>query len=57
MPHMGSATVEARIEMGERVIINIRTFIDGHPLPDRVILQPEDVLAGGEGLPAGASAP
>ena len=36
-PHMGSATVEGRIEMGEKVIINIRTFMDGHRPPDRVI--------------------
>jgi len=37
LPHMGSATVEARVEMGEKVIINIRTFMDGHRPPDRVI--------------------
>jgi glyoxylate reductase len=37
MPHMGSATIEGRIEMGEKVIINIRTFMDGHRPPDRVI--------------------
>lgn len=37
LPHMGSATVEGRIEMGEKVIINIRTFMDGHRPPDRVI--------------------
>ena len=37
LPHMGSATVEGRIEMGERVMINIRTFIDGHTPPDRVL--------------------
>jgi glyoxylate reductase len=36
-PHMGSATVEGRIEMGEKVIINIKTFLDGHKPPDRVI--------------------
>ena len=30
MPHLGSATVEGRIEMGEKVIVNIKTFIDGH---------------------------
>ncbi|HTI66983.1 MAG TPA: D-glycerate dehydrogenase [Caulobacteraceae bacterium] len=36
-PHLGSATVEARIDMGEKVIINIRTFLDGHRPPDRVI--------------------
>ncbi|MEM7300075.1 MAG: D-glycerate dehydrogenase [Pseudomonadota bacterium] len=37
LPHMGSATVEGRIEMGEKVVINIRTFIDGHRPPDRVL--------------------
>ncbi len=37
LPHMGSATVEARTEMGEKVIINIKTFMDGHRPPDRVI--------------------
>jgi len=37
LPHMSSATVEARIEMGEKVMINIRTYLDGHKPPDRVI--------------------
>src|SRR5690606_10538675 len=37
MPHMGSATLESRIETGEKVMVNIRTFIDGHKPPDRVI--------------------
>ncbi len=37
MPHLGSATEEGRIEMGEKVIINIKTFVDGHKPPDRVI--------------------
>ena len=37
LPHMGSATMEGRIEMGEKVIINIKTFADGHKPPDRVI--------------------
>lgn len=37
LPHMASATVESRIEMGERVIINIKMFADGHKPPDRVI--------------------
>ncbi|MEM8587552.1 MAG: D-glycerate dehydrogenase [Pseudomonadota bacterium] len=37
MPHMGSATIEGRIDMGEKVIINIRAFADGHVPPDRVI--------------------
>ena len=36
-PHMGSATVEGRVDMGEKVIINIKTFADGHNPPDRVI--------------------
>ena len=39
LPHMGSATIEGRINMGEKVIINIRAFADGHALPDRVLLQ------------------
>ena len=37
LPHMGSATMEGRIDMGEKVIINIRTFFDGHKPPDRVL--------------------
>ena len=37
LPHMGSATVEGRIDMGERVIINIKTYMDGHRPPDRVL--------------------
>lgn len=37
LPHMGSATIEGRIDMGEKVIINIRTFFDGHRPPDRVL--------------------
>ncbi len=37
LPHMGSATIEGRIAMGERVLINIKTFVDGHRPPDRVI--------------------
>ncbi|MDF1718325.1 MAG: D-glycerate dehydrogenase [Antarcticimicrobium sp.] len=37
LPHMGSATVEGRIEMGEKVIINIKTFEDGHRPPDQVV--------------------
>ena len=36
LPHMGSATIEGRIDMGEKVIINIKTFLDGHSPPDRV---------------------
>ena len=36
LPHMGSATLEGRIDMGEKVIINIKTFLDGHSPPDKV---------------------
>lgn len=37
LPHMGSATFEGRVEMGEKVIINIKTFADGHRPPDQVV--------------------
>ena len=37
LPHMGSATIEGRIDMGEKVIVNIKTYADGHKPPDRVI--------------------
>ncbi len=37
LPHMGSATIEGRIAMGEKVIINIKAFVDGHRPPDRVL--------------------
>ena len=37
LPHMGSATIEGRVDMGEKVIINVRTFFDGHRPPDRVL--------------------
>jgi glyoxylate reductase len=37
LPHMSSATIEGRIEMGEKVIVNIKTFMDGHRPPDRVL--------------------
>jgi glyoxylate reductase len=37
LPHMGSATIEGRIDMGEKVIVNIRAFFDGHRPPDRVL--------------------
>jgi glyoxylate reductase len=40
LPHMGSATIEGRINMGEKVIINIRAFCDGHAPPDRVLPPP-----------------
>ena len=36
LPHMSSATLEGRVDMGEKVIINIKTFLDGHAPPDRV---------------------
>jgi len=37
LPHMGSATVEGRIEMGEKILINIKTFADGHRPPDLIV--------------------
>jgi glyoxylate reductase len=37
LPHMSSATIEGRVDMGEKVIVNIRTWMDGHKPPDRVI--------------------
>src|SRR5215203_2655097 len=37
LPHMASATFEGRIDMGEKVIVNIKTFMDGHRPPDRVL--------------------
>ena len=37
LPHMGSATLEGRVEMGEKVLINIKTFDDGHRPPDLVL--------------------
>lgn len=37
LPHMGSATHEARLEMGEKVLLNIKTFEDGHRPPDQVV--------------------
>ena len=37
LPHMGSSTREGRLEMGEKVIINIKTFADGHRPPDLVV--------------------
>ena len=41
LPHMGSATIEGRIATGEKVLINIKTFVDGHRPPDRVL--PDDL--------------
>lgn len=40
-PHMASATLESRIEMGETVIVNIRVFLDGHKPPHRIL--PENI--------------
>jgi glyoxylate reductase len=37
LPHMGSATTEGRIDMGEKVIINVKAFMDGHRPPDRIL--------------------
>jgi glyoxylate reductase len=37
LPHICSATIEGRQDMGQKVIINIQTFIDGHTPPDRVV--------------------
>ena len=37
LPHMSSATIEGRIDMGEKVIINIKTWMDGHKPPDRIV--------------------
>jgi glyoxylate reductase len=37
LPHLGSATIEGRGDMGAKVIINIQTFMDGHRPPDRVL--------------------
>ena len=38
LPHLSSATIETRIEMGEKVLINIRSVVDGHKPPDRVLV-------------------
>ena len=45
--HMASATLETRIEMGETVIVNIRTFMDGHQPPHRIL--PDGPMARGKG--------
>ncbi len=39
LPHMSSATIEGRVDMGDKVIVNIRTFADGHTPPDRMLPQ------------------
>ena len=38
LPHMSSSTIEARLAMGEKVLVNIKSYIDGHSLPDRVLV-------------------
>ncbi len=37
LPHMGSATIEGRIDMGNKVIVNIKSLLDGHAVPDRIL--------------------
>ena len=37
LPHIGSATIEGRIAMGEQVIVNAKSFVDGHKAPNRVL--------------------
>ncbi|MCW5681523.1 MAG: D-glycerate dehydrogenase [Xanthobacteraceae bacterium] len=37
LPHMASSTIEGRVDMGDKVIVNIKTFMDGHRPPDRVL--------------------
>jgi glyoxylate reductase len=37
LPHLGSATVETRIAMGEKVIDNVAAWVAGRTLPDRVV--------------------
>ena len=39
LPHMSSATFEGRIAMGEKVLVNIKTFVDEHTPPDRVLVE------------------
>jgi glyoxylate reductase len=36
-PHLGSGTEEGRIAMGEKVVVNIKSLVDGHTPPDRVL--------------------
>ena len=36
LPHLGSATRETRIAMGERALANVVAWAEGRPLPDRV---------------------
>lgn len=37
LPHLGSSTEDARVDMGAKVIVNVKTFVDGHKPPDRVL--------------------
>ncbi|MCC6319472.1 MAG: D-glycerate dehydrogenase [Gemmatimonadaceae bacterium] len=37
LPHLGSATVESRVAMGQVAVRNITAFVQGAPLPDRVV--------------------
>lgn len=39
LPHISSATIEGRTQMGEKVLINIQSYIDGHTPPDRVLFE------------------
>ena len=39
LPHLSSATVEGRMDMGEKVLVNIKSFADGHKPPDRVLVE------------------
>lgn len=36
LPHLGSATLESRVAMGQRAIANIDAFVEQRPLPDRI---------------------
>jgi len=40
LPHVASATLEGRIAMGERVLVNVKSFIDGHTPPDLIVEAP-----------------
>jgi len=46
LPHMGSSTIEGRRDMGDKVIVNIRTFLDGHRPPDLVLPHLDSVHRG-----------
>lgn len=36
LPHLGSATRETRVAMGERALANVIAWAEGKPLPDRI---------------------